>query len=179
MKGDRVYPDEPAEPFEEPPIEFQDREDRGIELRAIPRDRDAASLDPIVEMYDTFDPADRAQGVPPIGEDRIREWLDTLLSADSYNVVAWYGDDVVGHATLVPDGKDAYELAIFVHQNYQGAGIGTRLIKALLGLGQSHDLDQVWLTVERWNQPAVNLYKKVGFETASAESFELEMGILL
>jgi len=177
--GDRIYPDEPADEFDRPPVEFTDRDDRDIAVRAMARNPEDADVEPLVEMYDDFDPADRAQGVPPVGEERVRDWLDTLLDADSYNVVAWYDDEAIGHATLVPDGQDAYELAIFVHQDYQGAGIGTRLIEALLGHGQESGVDKVWLTVERWNQPAVNLYKKVGFETASAESFELEMAILL
>lgn len=179
MNRHRVYPDEPAGEFPRPPLSFEDREGRQVEIRALARDPDEAHVEPIVEMYDTFDPADRAQGVPPVGEQRVRDWLNTLLSTDSYNVVAWVGDEVVGHATLVPDSDNAYELAIFVHQNYQGAGIGTHLIEVLLGHGQEHGVEYVWLTVERWNQPAVNLYKKVGFETSSAESFEQEMSILL
>jgi ribosomal protein S18 acetylase RimI-like enzyme len=179
MRGDRVYPDEPAGEFPRPPITFEDREGRTVEVSAMARDPTTADIEPVVAMYDTFDPADRAQGVPPVGEERVRDWFDTLLSADSYNVVAWVDDEAVGHATLVPDADDAYELAIFVHQDYQGAGIGTHLIEGLLGHGQAHGVERVWLTVERWNQPAVNLYKKVGFETASAESFELEMAIRL
>ena len=172
----RIYPDEPAGPFEPPPRAFADRNGREIEARALRRDGD---FDAVVEMYTDFDPADRAQGVPPVGEERVREWLDKLLEGDGYNVVAWHGDRVVGHATLVPDGEAAYELAIFVHQEYQGAGIGTELIEALLGAGQADGVEVVWLTVERWNRPAVALYEKMGFETVAAESFELEMAVRL
>jgi len=93
-------------------------------------------------------------------------------------VFAWDGDTVAGHATLVPD-DDAHELAIFVDQAYQGAGVGTALIRALLGHGARVGIERVWLTVERWNRAAVALYEKVGFETASAESFELEMAARL
>ncbi|WP_394327453.1 GNAT family N-acetyltransferase [Haladaptatus sp. W1] len=98
---------------------------------------------------------------------------------DGLNVIAWNDDDVAGHATLVPDGNSSYELAIFVHQDYQRAGIGSHLIRTLLGYGRAQDIDKVWLTVERWNRAAVNLYRNVGFETADAESFELEMVLRL
>lgn len=93
-------------------------------------------------------------------------------------MIAWCGDEIAGHATLVPD-DEAYELAIFVHQEYQRAGIGTHLIRGLLGYGQAEGIQKVWLTVERWNRAAVSLYKKIGFETSNAESFELEMGLRL
>ena len=174
--NDRRYPETTADAFPVPPTEFTDREDRTVEIR--PYDGSDAEYQSLVEMYDAFDPADRAQGIPPGGEGRIREWLDAILADDCHNVIAWCGDEVAGHATLVPDG-DAYELAIFVHQTYQRAGIGTHLIRGLLGYGQSMGIQKVWLTVERWNRAAVSLYKKIGFETSNAESFELEMGLRL
>ena len=174
--SDRGYPDAVADEFPPPPIAFTDREDREIEIR--PYEGDDAAHEALVEMYDAFDPSDRAQGIPPGGEKRIREWLDAILAGDCYNVIAWCGDEAAGHATLVPDG-DAYELAIFVHQKYQRAGIGTHLIRGLLGHGQANGVAKVWLTVERWNRAAVSLYKKIGFETSDAESFELEMGLRL
>ena len=169
----RTYPDEPAEEFPQPPRTITDREARSIDV--IPADD--ADTESLVEMYLDFDPADRAQGIPPVKEDAIREWLDTILDSDCVNVAAKHDDTVAGHATLVPDNEDEHELAIFVLQAYQGAGIGTALVETLLGYGQSKDIDHVWLTVERWNDPAISLYEKVGFEISSAESFEIEMAI--
>ena len=103
----------------------------------------------------------------------------TLLGSDCLNVVARHGNSAIGHATLVPDSGEAYELAIFVLHTHQGAGIGTVLLKRLLGHARASGIELVWLTVERWNKPAITLYEKVGFETASTEGFELEMGIRL
>lgn len=171
-----MYPDEPVGPFAPPPRVFEDGNGREIEARVL---REEDNFDAVVEMYVDFDPADRAQGVPPIGEDQIREWLVGLRDCDGYNVVVWHDEQVAGHATLVPDDDGAYELAIFVDQNYQGAGVGTELIESLLGAGQAEGVEVVWLTVERWNRPAVALYDKMGFETVSAESFELKMGVRL
>ena len=165
--------------FPRPPAIFDDREGRRIAIRTLgdgpvgPRPEREA----LVEMYASFDPADRAQGIPPTGEPAVREWVDDLLEADAVHVLAWHDDHVAGHATLVADGEGGYELAIFVHQSHQRAGIGTRLIRCLLGEGAARGIEQVWLTVERWNQVAVDLYEAVGFETTGVESFELEMAI--
>jgi len=176
MDERRIYPDEPAGSFPTPPAAITDREGREIAIRA--HDGSDEELDALVAMYDDFDPADRAQGIPPTGEGRIRSWLERVLGDDCHNLIAWHGGAAAGHATLVPDG-DAYELAIFVHQRYQEAGVGTALLKHLLGYGGERGVERVWLTVERWNKPAVALYRKVGFETSDAESFELEMSLLL
>jgi len=171
----RDYPDEPADKFPRPPRTVTDREGRDVELLAA----DASDHDGVLEMYLSFDPADRAQGIPPAREPAIEDWLDTILGEDTLNVAAVHEGSVVGHATLVPDRHGEHELAIFVLQTFQGAGIGTNLVETLLGLAQSEGLGKVWLTVERWNDPAVTLYRKVGFETTDAESFEIEMSIRL
>jgi GNAT superfamily N-acetyltransferase len=170
----RQYPDEPVGPFPTPPETMTDEEGREIDI-----ERFDGALTPLLEMYDTFDPADRAQGLPPTGRSDIRDWLELLLG-DGVNVVAWHEDRAVGHATLVADESgDAWELAIFVHQSCQDAGIGGRLIRRLLGTATEQEIERVWLTVERWNHAAITLYESVGFETAGTDSFELEFTIRL
>ncbi|WP_226480573.1 GNAT family N-acetyltransferase [Natrinema amylolyticum] len=187
MVGTRQYPDEPSGPFPSPPTTVEDREGRSIEVRA-PETFTDETLDDVVEMYTEFDPTDRAQGIPPTGEERIRTWLETI-GDDSVNVVARHDGDVVAHAMLVPDTDDPsaiehksdieWELAIFVLQAYQRAGIGTILLKNLLGHASEVGIERVWLTVERWNNPAIALYERVGFESTGTESFEQEMAIRL
>ena len=170
------YPETPIGRFEPPPRAFEDGAGRTVRLERF-RAADADGED-VAEMYDDFDPADRAQGIPPTRPEDVREWLESVLAGDCVNVLAVADGRVVGHAMLVPD-DDAYELAIFVLDEYQNAGIGTELLTALLGAGQSEGIERVWLTVERWNAAARALYQKVGFETVGTESFELKMSALL
>ena len=177
MTDDSTYPDEVAGPFPKPPTTFEDREGRSITVRYYDDDADREAL---VAMYEAFDPADRAQGIPPTSEERIANWLDAITGAETVNVVATHDDDAVGHATLVPDEPaGTAELAIFVLQAYQHAGIGTRVLETLLGAGEDAGFERVWLTVERWNDPAISLYEKVGFRASDTESFEHEMAIRL
>jgi len=98
MTGQRSYPEEATAGFPEPPRTFTDREDREIRIEAVDED----ALEDIAAMYVAFDPADRAQGIPPAGEERVHDWLDVIFD-EGLNVAAYHGDDVAGHATLVPD----------------------------------------------------------------------------
>lgn len=175
MTGGRQYPDDVSGSFPSPPRTFVDGEDREIDLRIA----DGTNRTELLEMYREFNPEDRAQGIPPIKDHAIERWLDDILSDDCYGVVAYHDGNAVGHSMLVPDRQDAHELAIFVLNAYQSAGIGTQLVETLLGLAQQEGLDRVWLTVERWNDPAIALYRKVGFEVCNTESFEMEMSIRL
>lgn len=182
------YPDDPAGSFEGPPRRFTDADGRDIVVREYGRHRGAdREYRDLVGIYLDFDPEDRAQGIPPLGEDRIRRWLDRLLDAGGYNVIVWHDRDsagdgdgqAIGHATLVCDEAEAYELAIFVLQAYQNEGIGTRTLETLLGLGERRGLERVWLSVERWNNRAIEMYETVGFQHTGAGGFELTMTLRL
>jgi GNAT superfamily N-acetyltransferase len=171
----RQFPEETAGEFPEPPREFVDGEGRAIRIDKVTAD----DREPLVSMYERFHPEDRAQGIPPVGEAAIRNWLDNILGEDTRAVVARHGDAVVGNAVVVPDDERAYELAIFVLREYQGAGIGTVMLESLLGLARRSGVERVWLTVERWNDPAVSLYRRVGFQEIDTEGLEMEMSIRL
>ena len=168
------YPNEPVSDLPTPPREFTDDEGRQIELRQASDDVEA-----LVEMYLDFDPEDRAQGIPPTKEADIREWLAVVTSDEGLNVIAWHGNSAVGHVMLVADQEDGYELAIFVLQAYQGASIGTELLRTALGGAAESGVERVWLSVERWNRPAISLYRKIGFETSGDDHFEKMMKLRL
>lgn len=128
-------------------------------------------------MYLDFDPAFRTLGVPPAGEARVRRWQDRLLAG--HCVLAWHGDRVVGQAVLVADGEGSHEFAIFLHQDYHGAGIGTALAEALLTHGRAAGVKEVWLLVERTNRPAVALYTDVGFVVTENLGSDVEMALTM
>jgi len=74
--------------------------------------------------------------------------------------------------------EDCHELVIFVHPEYQLAGIGSKLIRGLLGHGQREGVTRVWLTVGNNNRVAKRLYRSVGFEVETTGG-EWEMERLL
>ena len=141
----------------QPPITFVDGADREVAIRPYRPD----DFEGLVAMYADFDPAQRAQGTPPIGVDAVREWVEGLLAGE--NVVALAGDRIVGHISFVPDGTGRHELAIFVHQDYQGAGVGTNLMASGLGYATERGVSYVWLSVESWKRDVQRFYSRAGF----------------
>jgi ribosomal protein S18 acetylase RimI-like enzyme len=142
---------------------------------------------PLEDLYERFDDESRAQGIPPRSAPRRTTWIEDLL--EGHNVVAWHEGAAVGHAVLVPyddaggantagpadGGDDAAELAVFVRPDYQSAGIGTALVRCLLGLGGSVGLERVTLVVEPSNTIAVRLYRSTGFEVTERHRGDYEM----
>lgn len=154
-----------------PPVIFEDDEGREIHITEGDDEQD-----PLIEMYDGYASEHRAQGLPPTGRNRIAEWLETI--DEGIEVLAWHAGRAVGHAALL-EGEADHELMIFVHQDYRLAGIGSRLIRALLGYGKQEGVEAVWLCVRPSNTVAIALYRSVGFDAISSHETDLEMTLSL
>ena len=176
MSGGRPYPQSVAGPFPVPPRRVTVRPGWDIAIHVL--DPSDSAVDDLLTMYEHFEPGDRAQGIPPATRSAIEAWLSMVLRSGP-DLIARHDGQVVGHATLVYDCGEEYELAIFVDAGHQGNGIGTALIETLLGYAADSGINRVWLTVERWNIPAISLYEKVGFQSHDHGSFELEMTLRL
>ena len=109
---------------------FRDRRGRTIDIGEWqPRDWHG-----LLAMYSSFDPTQRLQGLPPLTETRQAVWVEKLLGRGP-NVVARAGGRVVGHAAVVTyDGGVSHQLVLFVHQDYQAAGIDEELADEMLRL---------------------------------------------
>ena len=55
------------------------------------------------------------------------------------------------------------DLNIYIHQDYQGAGLGTALMVMLLNAANEHSLHRINLEVVADNETAVHLFRKFGF----------------
>ncbi|GGN11019.1 GNAT family N-acetyltransferase [Halarchaeum nitratireducens] len=151
-----------------------DRAGRQLDItghRGVLPDGDA---DALAGMYGTFGFEDRAQGLPPMGLDAVRSWIERLGDLGAQHVLVEHDGDPVAHAVLVPDG-DAHELAIFVQPDYQGARVGTHTMEALFEYGRERGVETVWLHVEKSNGPAVSLYQHYDFEITEERALEFEM----
>lgn len=148
-----------SDEFPCPPGTFTDGTGRTVDVSPF-EDADRSAL---VAFYDAFDPADQAQGLPPRTTAAVESWLADICG-EGVHTVARHGDRVVGHACLVPARDDWHELAIFVASAYQQAGIGTRLLRYLLGQGGAAGVGRVWLVVHPNNVVAKRLYESADFE---------------
>jgi len=128
----------------------------------------------IVEMYEDFEPKRGAQGLPPVGRDRLISWLRPLC-LNHLNLLAFFGDRLIGHTMLCFMGTDRAEFAIFIHQDFRNQGIGSEFTRITLEYGRAKRLRHIWLTVEVNNFSAIRVYKKMGFQISGTYYPEVEM----
>ena len=160
-----------------PPRSFLDSQGRYVQLD-LGRGLDPSTVDALVDMYDQWELSDRASGLPPIGRNCIRDWVQQLRTG--IRAIARHDGRIVGHAVLIKCADEqAYELAIFVLGNYQDARIGTRLLDGLLWDAERRGVPAVTLLVEQHNRPARKLYRSMGFEAERDAQTELKMRLEL
>jgi len=80
--------------------------------------------------------------------------------------LAWAAGAVpplVGHAVMSAAVGECHLLNLCVHPDWQGRGLGRRLLQRLFALGQAHNADTAFLEVRASNRRAIALYESAGF----------------
>jgi len=103
-------------------------------------------------------------------EDADRLFLDhpqeKILDPGGAILMAIDDGEPVGAVALVPMGEGSYEFAkMAVDERARGKGIGWLLGTALLERAREVGATRVYLESNTILEPAINLYKKLGFET--------------
>ena len=100
--------------------------------------------------------------------DRLREDLFGNKPSAVEAIIAQLGEKSVGYGLffytystfLTKTGL--YLEDLYVDPDYRHQGIGTALLKYVINLAKSRNYGRVECSVLDWNQPAINLYKKMG-----------------
>ena len=153
---------------------------RQMPVRTVLRAFEESDSEKLFEMYSQFEPKGEFQGLPPRNASQIKKWLNQLREQGFYQFVVEVDDRIVGHAALCPSQrKTEAEVAIFVHQDYRGRGLGKQLLLGTLGFGcKKLELARVWLFVMGSNSVALRLFEEVGFRPGRGGdplAWEIEM----
>jgi ribosomal protein S18 acetylase RimI-like enzyme len=139
---------------------FFDKKGSPFEVNAY-RTEDHSFLE---NMYDSFSPKAKFQGMPPLKKETRQGWIEKVLDSGE-NFLAWRDNRVIGHVVVIPDMRVGDgEFLIFVHQNDRNRGVGTQLTLTVLEHAKNLGLTKIWLMVGTYNFTAIRLYKKCGFE---------------
>jgi len=87
-----------------------------------------------------------------------------IESLSDVSLVAEVEDKIVGYIfSRIEYGKVGHIITIAVDPEYRRMGIGERLMREVLNILKELGCQSVYLEVRISNEPAINLYKKLGF----------------
>ncbi len=133
----------------------------------------------LLAMYGSFEPLGVAQGLPPRSEEARANWIDQALREEINAGAFSSAGGLAGHAFLAAAEPEVAELAVFVHQNFRGRGIGTALVRAVLAAAGKKGLRRVWAQTSSDNVPALRMLKRCGFRSSRFTFPVVEMAIEL
>jgi RimJ/RimL family protein N-acetyltransferase len=102
--------------------------------------------------------------------------MHLMLANDACHraVLALRGDELIGHAHAVASaGGRTAELGVVVADDWQGIGIGPRLVRALLQSGPAATADELELLVLAWNTRARRMIKRLWPDAVAERDGEL------
>ena len=97
------------------------------------------------------------------------EWYNAHSDEQYPIIVGTIDDVVVGYASLSPYRlKDAFkstvELSIYIHQNYRGRGVATRLMEHILEMAKADTMiHNVVSVITAGNEESTKLHNRFGF----------------
>lgn len=134
----------------------------------------ASDREALMQFYERFEPKRAAQGLPPLGAERVERWLNAVLP-HGIHLVALRDDQLMGHALVVPmEQPGSSEYAVFVEQDQRGRGMGTELNRIAIDVARAAGIRRLWLSVEPRNRAAFRSYEKVGFRMIPHTAFSSE-----
>lgn len=101
-------------------------------------------------------------------DERIRENFSFVLENKNYlYLVAFFNKNIVAYAGASISYEQGELLSICVDSSYRKQGLATKILKELFFILKHAGVLKIFLEVNKNNTPALNLYKKIGFEFLS------------
>jgi RimJ/RimL family protein N-acetyltransferase len=125
-----------------------------------------ADNDKMYEMFASMSEEALRWGMPPYTRERIERWMRNIENLIILG--AEHDRRLIGYAQIHkgsnPRRRGTVGLAIYLHQDYHGVGLGTEMVGLLLEAAEEHGVHKVNLDTVADNEAAIRLFEKMGFE---------------
>lgn len=139
------------------------KDGRTVYLRTYtPKDKEG-----LVSFYSSLSPEVLRWSLPPYDRQKVERWTSDL--ANSIILLTLSEVRIVGHLHVFRQAwnerlRGNGELIIYLHEDFQGVGLGTAMMREAIEMARGRGLHRLVLSVVADNRGAVRLYEKVGFQ---------------
>ena len=125
---------------------------------------------------------------PIIGEAQVDYMLEKFLSLDAlieqinsgyeYFLLS-YEYTFSGFAGVLEKDGALFLSKLYVHSEFRGLGLASHMLKNFIELCETRELSKIWLTCNRNNTTALEIYKHLGFEVVREEVTDIGNGFVM
>ena len=90
-------------------------------------------------------------------------FLSSLNSPDTLYLSAFREEELIAYCGLLQSFDEADITNVAVREDCRGQGVGGRMLARLMELGRQRGIERFTLEVRAGNEPALRLYKQLGF----------------
>jgi len=101
-----------------------------------------------------------------------------IIAQDDDQIIGFIQFGTVSYDSFPTSNKDMELKKIYIDKNYQGKGIGKKLMNAMLTHNRLNDIENIYLDVFAKNEEALGLYKKFGFQVIGKTPFKVDGKII-
>ena len=88
-----------------------------------------------------------------------------ISKQDYYYLAVRENNELCGYIGVKPEKDDRFFLSkLYLHSSKRGRGIASEMLRRVFSEARDHGKKSVYLTVNKHNDHAVDVYKKTGFE---------------
>ena len=129
---------------------------------------------------------------PIIGEVQVNYMLAKFQSAEQiysdienndyvyFTALEEKSEKSVGYCAVKPFSEYLLLSKLYIHKDFRGKGIGGSFLKEITQLcKQEYGLDKIRLTVNKYNDDSIAVYKKMGFETVESVKSDIGGGFFM
>ncbi|MEM9151326.1 MAG: GNAT family N-acetyltransferase [Cyanobacteria bacterium P01_F01_bin.3] len=103
-------------------------------------------------------------------KDRRPEEMERAIAHSNPVVTAWDGDNIIGFSRATSDGVFRATIwDVVIHPDYQGAGLGRRLVETLIAHPHMNQVERTYLMTTHQQR----FYERIGFEQNSTTTMVL------
>ena len=77
-------------------------------------------------------------------------------------------NQIVGFIEYIKEDNKLFLSKLYVEKNNRGLGIGKLMFNDCLEYAKINNLNTIYLTVNKYNMPSINIYKNLGFKIVDA-----------
>lgn len=126
--------------------------------------------------------------VPIIGQAQVDYMLNKFLSPDALDeqikngyeyFLVYFNENLAGFTGVHDEDGSLFLSKLYVHIDYRGRGIASRVFKELIQICETRNLDKIWLTCNRHNSNTLAVYDHLGFKVVREEAADIGNGFIM